>query len=42
MHDLGFVVTGLDWSETMLAKARAKAKGRGAAIRFITGMPNAR
>ncbi|NGO50831.1 class I SAM-dependent methyltransferase [Allomesorhizobium camelthorni] len=35
MHDLGFEVTGLDWSEAMLAKARAKAQKRGAAIRFI-------
>ena len=35
MHDLGFAVTGLDWSEAMLAKARAKAQERGAAIRFI-------
>ncbi|TIL27928.1 MAG: methyltransferase domain-containing protein [Mesorhizobium sp.] len=35
MHDLGFVVTGLDWSEAMLAKARAKAQNRGADIRFI-------
>lgn len=37
MHELDFVVTGLDWSEAMLAKARAKAQGRGAAIRFIMG-----
>ncbi|MCF6118092.1 MULTISPECIES: class I SAM-dependent methyltransferase [Mesorhizobium] len=35
MHDLGFVVTGLDWSEAMLAKARAKAQKRSADIRFI-------
>lgn len=35
MHDLAFVVTGLDWSEAMLAKARAKAQKRGADIRFI-------
>jgi ubiquinone/menaquinone biosynthesis C-methylase UbiE len=35
MHDLGFEVTGLDWSEAMLAKAQAKARKRGAAIRFI-------
>ncbi|CAH2405742.1 class I SAM-dependent methyltransferase [Mesorhizobium escarrei] len=35
MHDLGFVVTGLDWSEAMLAKARAKAQNRSADIRFI-------
>ncbi len=36
MHDLGFGVTGLDWSEAMLAKARAKAQRRRADIRFIT------
>ncbi|RWK57764.1 class I SAM-dependent methyltransferase [Mesorhizobium sp.] len=35
MHELGFVVTGLDWSEAMLAKARAKAQERGADIRFM-------
>lgn len=35
MHDLGFAVTGLDWSEAMLGKARAKAQERGAAIRFV-------
>jgi ubiquinone/menaquinone biosynthesis C-methylase UbiE len=37
MHDLGFEVTGLDWSEAMLAKARAKAQKRGAGIRFVMG-----
>ncbi|MET3580254.1 ubiquinone/menaquinone biosynthesis C-methylase UbiE [Mesorhizobium robiniae] len=37
MHELGFVVTGLDWSEAMLAKARAKAQNRGADIRFRLG-----
>jgi ubiquinone/menaquinone biosynthesis C-methylase UbiE len=36
MHELGFGVTGLDWSEAMLAKARAKAQRRRADIRFIT------
>lgn len=35
MNDMGFVVTGLDWSEAMLAQARAKAKKRKAEIRFI-------
>lgn len=35
MHDMGFVVTGADWSEAMLEQARAKAKKRGAEIRFI-------
>ena len=47
MHDMGFVVTGADWSEAMLEQARAKAIQRGAAIRFImrdaenTGAPRA-
>lgn len=35
MHDLGFAVTGADWSEAMLEQARAKAEKRGADIRFI-------
>jgi len=35
MHDMGFVVTGADWSEAMLEQARAKAKKRNADIRFI-------
>jgi len=35
MHDMGFKVTGADWSEAMLEQARAKAKKRGADIRFI-------
>lgn len=37
MHDLGFQVTGMDWSEPMLAQARAKARARKADIRFLTG-----
>ncbi|BCH21637.1 hypothetical protein MesoLjLb_14220 [Mesorhizobium sp. L-8-3] len=37
MHDLGYVVTGLDWSETMLAKGRAKAAQRVSGIRFLLG-----
>jgi 2-polyprenyl-3-methyl-5-hydroxy-6-metoxy-1,4-benzoquinol methylase len=37
MHDLGFAVTGLDWSEAMLAKARAKATQRGSDIHFLIG-----
>ena len=37
MNDVGFKVTGLDWSDTMLIQARAKAKKRGAAIRFVSG-----
>lgn len=35
MHDLGFAVTGADWSEAMLSRARAKAAKRGSDIRFI-------
>lgn len=34
MDDLGFAVTGLDWSETMLELARAKAISRGRSIHF--------
>ncbi|MBW6422466.1 class I SAM-dependent methyltransferase [Rhizobium sp. XQZ8] len=37
MNDVGFKVTGLDWSDAMLAKARAKAKKRGTDIRFVSG-----
>lgn len=37
LDGLGFDVTGLDWSEAMLSKARAKAKTRGAKIRFVIG-----
>jgi ubiquinone/menaquinone biosynthesis C-methylase UbiE len=35
MNDMGFSVTGLDWSEAMLEQARAKARKRGADIRFV-------
>lgn len=35
MHDLDFSVTGVDWSEAMLARAQAKARERGSTIRFI-------
>lgn len=35
MHDLKYDVTGLDWSEAMLDKARAKSKLRGSGIRFV-------
>lgn len=35
MHDLNYAVTGLDWSEAMLDKARAKSKTRGSTIRFL-------
>lgn len=37
MHDLGFDVTGMDWSEAMLEKARAKSRQRGSNIRFLLG-----
>ncbi|WP_163270227.1 class I SAM-dependent methyltransferase [Chelativorans alearense] len=37
MHELGFSVVGLDWSEPMLARARAKAVERGSGIRFLLG-----
>ncbi len=34
MDDLGFKVTGLDWAEPMLERARAKANSRGRTISF--------
>lgn len=34
-HDLGYRVTGLDWAEPMLDRARAKAAMAGASIRFL-------
>ncbi|TRW98880.1 class I SAM-dependent methyltransferase [Paracoccus sp. M683] len=34
-HDLGFSVTGLDWSEPMLQKARDKAAAAGADVTFL-------
>ncbi|WP_279482513.1 class I SAM-dependent methyltransferase [Aureimonas sp. SK2] len=37
LDDLGFRVTGLDWSEAMIAKARAKAASRGRSIAFRLG-----
>ncbi|MGO4571417.1 class I SAM-dependent methyltransferase [Microvirga sp. 2TAF3] len=37
LDGLGFQVTGLDWSEAMLSRARAKAQARGAKIRFVMG-----
>jgi ubiquinone/menaquinone biosynthesis C-methylase UbiE len=37
LDDLGFNVTGMDWSEPMLARARAKAKARNRTIRFLMG-----
>lgn len=35
LNDLGFKVTGLDWSEAMLDQARAKAAKRRTDIRFV-------
>ncbi|MBB4955460.1 ubiquinone/menaquinone biosynthesis C-methylase UbiE [Agrobacterium vitis] len=37
LDDLGFAVTGMDWAEPMLERARAKAKSRGRSIRFLMG-----
>jgi ubiquinone/menaquinone biosynthesis C-methylase UbiE len=37
MRDLGYAVTGLDWSEMMLSKARAKAVQRESDLRFLLG-----
>ena len=37
LDDLGFDVTGLDWAEPMLDRARAKASARGRSIRFLMG-----
>lgn len=37
LDGLGFAVTGLDWSEAMLERARAKAAARGRSIRFVMG-----
>lgn len=37
LDDLEFQVTGLDWSEPMLERARAKAAARGRKIRFLMG-----
>jgi len=37
LDGLGFDVTGLDWSDAMLERARAKAAARGARIRFVMG-----
>lgn len=37
MHELGFEVTGLDWAEPMLERARAKAKAQGRKIAFRLG-----
>jgi ubiquinone/menaquinone biosynthesis C-methylase UbiE len=37
LDDIGFSVTGIDWAEPMLAKARAKAKSRSRSMRFLIG-----
>lgn len=37
LDDLGFHVTGMDWAEPMLERARAKAVKRGREIRFLMG-----
>ncbi|POO55772.1 MULTISPECIES: class I SAM-dependent methyltransferase [Agrobacterium] len=37
MDDLGYRVTGLDWAEPMLERAKAKAKSRNRAISFHMG-----
>ena len=37
LHDIGFNVTGLDFSEAMLARARAKVDKLDAPIRFVLG-----
>jgi ubiquinone/menaquinone biosynthesis C-methylase UbiE len=37
LDGIGFDVTGLDWSDEMLKRARAKAAARGASIRFVMG-----
>ncbi|MFC3086784.1 class I SAM-dependent methyltransferase [Tabrizicola soli] len=34
-HDLGYRVTGLDWAEPMLARARAKAAAAGVPVAFL-------
>ena len=34
-HDLGYRVTGLDWAEPMLDRARAKAKAAGVHVTFL-------
>jgi ubiquinone/menaquinone biosynthesis C-methylase UbiE len=37
LDDLGFKVTGMDWAEPMLARARAKARLRERPLRFLMG-----
>lgn len=36
MHELGFAVTGLDFTDAMMAQAKAKARGLGAPIGFLS------
>lgn len=37
LDDIGFAVTGMDWAEPMLERARAKARQRQRSIRFLMG-----
>jgi len=37
LDDIGFSVTGIDWAEPMLARARTKAQSRSRSIRFLIG-----
>lgn len=37
MADLDYAVTGMDWAEPMLDRARSKAAARGRSIRFLLG-----
>lgn len=37
LDDIGFQVTGMDWAEPMLERARAKARNRNRQIRFLMG-----
>jgi len=36
MHELGFEITGLDFTEAMMARARRKAQAANAQITFLT------
>ena len=37
LEEVGYSVTGMDWAEPMLARARAKAHADGRAARFLSG-----
>jgi len=37
LDDIGFQVTGIDWAEPMLERARGKARNRARTIRFLLG-----